>query len=122
MTDRGNPIDEQVLDRLIADVGDDRTHRLLRAFTSETQRRMAGILALAGERNLTALRDECHTLEGSAGSFGAVAVERQANAIMAACLADDSVGALARVDELRGLVDAAIGALAARLSGGIGRS
>jgi HPt (histidine-containing phosphotransfer) domain-containing protein len=122
MTDRGNPIDERVLDRLIADVGDDRTQRLLRAFTSETQRRMEGILALAGERNLTALRDECHTLEGSAGSFGAVAVERQANAIMAACLADDSVGALARVDELRGLVDAAIGALAARLSSGTGRS
>ena len=122
MTDRGNPIDERALDRLIEDVGDERTHRLLRAFTSETQRRMEGILALAGERNLTALRDECHTLKGSAGSFGAVAVERQANAIVAACLAGDSVGALARVDELRGLVDAALGALDARLSSGTGRS
>ncbi len=122
MTDRGNPIDERALDRLIEDVGDDRTQRLLRAFTSETQRRMEGLLALAGERNLTALRDECHTLKGSAGSFGAVAVERQANAIVAACLAGDSVGALARVDELRGLVDAALGALDARLSSGTGRS
>ncbi len=122
MTDRGNPIDERALDRLIEDVGDERTHRLLRAFTSETQRRMEGILALAGERNLTALRDECHTLKGSAGSFGAVAVERQANAIVAACLAGDSIGALARVDELRGLVDAALGALDARLSSGTGRS
>ncbi len=122
MTDRGNPIDERALDRLIEDVGDERTHRLLRAFTSETQRRMEGILALAGERNLTALRDECHTLKGSAGSFGAVAVERQAHAIVAACLAGDSIGALARVDELRGLVDAALGALDARLSSGTGRS
>ena len=122
MTDRGNPIDERALDRLIEDVGDERTHRLLRAFTSETQRRMEGILALAGERNLTALRDECHTLKGSAGSFGAIAVERQANAIVAACLAGDSIGALARVDELRGLVDAALGALDARLSSGTGWS
>ncbi len=121
MTDPGNPIDERALDRLIEDVGDERTHRLLRAFTSETQRRMESILALARERNLTALRDECHTLKGSAGSFGAVAVERQADAIVAACLTGDSAGALARVDELRGLVDAALGALDARLSGGTGR-
>ena len=121
MTDRGNPIDERALDRLIEDVGDERTHRLLRAFTSETRRRMESILALAGERNLTALRDECHTLKGSAGSFGAVAVERQANAIVAACLAGDSADALARVDELRGLVAAALGALDKRLSGGTGR-
>ncbi len=122
MTDRGNPIDGRALDRLIEDVGDERTHRLLRAFTSETQRRMESILVLAGERNLTALGDECHTLKGSAGSFGAVAVERQANAIVAACLTGDSAGALARVDELRGLVDAALGALDARLSSGTGRS
>ncbi len=121
MTDRGNPIDERALDRLIEDVGDERTHRLLRAFTRETRRRMESIRALAGERNLTALRDECHTLKGSAGSFGAVAVERQANAIVAACLTGDSAGALARVDELRGLVDAALGALDKRLSGGTGR-
>ncbi len=39
MTDRGNPIE---------DVGDERAHRLLRAFTSKTLRRMARILALAG--------------------------------------------------------------------------
>ncbi len=122
MTDRGNPIDERVLDRLIEDVGDERTHRLLRAFASETQRRMERILALAGERNLTALRDECHTLKGSAGSFGAVAVERQANAIVAACLAGDTAGALVQVDELRDSVDAALGALDARLSSGTGRS
>ncbi len=121
MTDRGNPIDGRALDRLIEDVGDERTHRLLRAFTSETRRRIESILALAGERNLTALRDECHTLKGSAGSFGAVAVERQANAIVAACLTGDSAGALARVDELRGLVDAALGALDARRSGRTGR-
>ena len=93
MTDRGNPIDERALDRLIEDVGDERAHRLLRAFTSETQRRMERILALAGERSLTALRDECHTLKGSAGSLGAVAVERQANAIVAACLTGDSADA-----------------------------
>ena len=122
MTDRGNPLDERALDRLIEDVGGERAHRLLRAFTSETQRRMARILARAGERNLTALGDECHTLRGSAGSFGAVAVERQANAIVAACLAGDSAGALARVDELRGLVDAALGALDTWLSSGTGRS
>ncbi len=122
MTDRGNPIDERALDRLIEDVGDERAHRLLCAFTRETLRRMAHILARAGERNLTALRDECHTLKGSAGSFGAVAVERQANAIVAACLAGDSADALARVDDLRGLVDAALGALDARLSSGTGRS
>ncbi len=122
MTDRGNPIDERALDRLIEDVGDERAHRLLRAFTSETQRRMERILALAGERSLIALRDECHTLKGSAGSFRAVAVERQANAIVAACLTGDSADALVRVDELRGLVDAALGALDARLSSGAGRS
>ncbi len=122
MTDHGNPIDERALDRLIEDVGDERAHRLLRAFTSETQRRMESILALARERNLTALRDECHTLKGSAGSFGAVAVERQAKAIVAACLAGDSAGALARVDDLRGLVDATLGALDALLSSGTGRS
>ncbi len=121
MTDPGNPIDARAIDRLMEDVGDEWAHRLLRAFTSETQRRMEGILALAGERNLTALRDECHTLKGSAGSFGAVAVERQANAIVAACLAGDSADALARVDDLRGLVDAALGALDKRLSGGTGR-
>ncbi len=122
MTDRGNPIDGRDLDRLIEDVGDARAHRLLRAFMSETQTRMERILALAGERNPTALRDDCHTLKGSAGSFRAVAVERQANAIVAACLAGDSADALARVDDLRGLVDAALGALVARLSSGTGRS
>ncbi len=122
MTDHGNPIDERSLDRLIEDVGDARAHRLLRAFMRETLRRMERILARAGERNLTVLRDECHTLKGSAGSFGAVAVERQANAIVAACLAGDSAGAVPRVDDLRGLVDAALGALDARLSSGTGRS
>ena len=122
MTDPGNPIDERALDRLIEDVGDERAHRLLRAFTREMLRRMERILALAEERSLAALRDECHTLKGSAGSFGAVAVERQANAIVAACLAGDSAGALARVDDLRGLVDAALGALDKRLSSGPGRS
>ncbi len=122
MTDYENPIDERALDRLIEDVGDERAHRLLRAFMLETLRRMERILALAGERNLTALRDECHTLKGSAGSFRAVAVERQANAIVAACLTGDSAGALARVDELRDSVDAALGALDARLSSGTGRS
>ncbi len=117
---RGGPIDERAIDRLIEDVGDESAHRLLRAFTRETQRRMARILALAREPNLTALRDECHTLEGSAGSFGAVAVARQANGIVAACQAGDSAGALARVDELRGLVDAALGALDKRLSSATG--
>ncbi len=122
MTDHGNPIDARAFDRLLEDVGDERAHRLLRAFMSETLRRMERILALAGARNLTVLRDECHTLKGSAGSFGAVAVERQANAIVAACLAGDSADALARVDDLRGLVDAALGALDERLSRGTGRS
>ncbi len=122
MTDRGNPIDERALDRLIEDVGDERAHRLLRAFTSETQTRMERILALARERNLTALRDQCHTLKGSAGSFRAVAVERQANAIVAACLAGDIADAPTRVDDLRGLVDAALGALDARLSSATGRA
>ncbi len=122
MTDHGNPIDERALDRLIEDVGDARAHRLLRAFMRETLRRMERILALAGERNLTVLRDECHTLKGSAGSFGAVAVERQANAIVAACLAGDSAGALTRVDDLRGFVDAALGALDERLSSGTARA
>ena len=117
-----NPIDERALDRLIEDLGDERAHRLLCAFTSETRGRMARILARAGERNLSALGDECHTLKGSAGSFGAVAVARQANAIVVACLAGDSAGALARVDDLRGLVDAALGALDARLSSGTGRT
>ncbi len=74
MTDRENPIDERTLDRLIEDVGDERTHRLLRAFTSETQRRMERILALA--------------------------VERPANTIVAAGLTGDSAGALARVNDL----------------------
>ncbi len=122
MTDQGNPIDQRAVDRLIEDVGDERAHRLLRAFMSETLRRMERILALAGERNLTVLRDECHTLKGSAGSFGAVAVERQANGIVAACQAGDSAGAVTRVDDLRGLVDVALGALDERLSSGIGRS
>ncbi len=122
MTDQGNPIDQRAVDRLIEDVGDERAHRLLRAFMSETLRRTERILALAGERNLTVLRDQCHTLKGSAGSFGAVAVERQASAIVAACLAGDSAGALARVDDLRGLVNATLGALDARLSSGTGWS
>jgi HPt (histidine-containing phosphotransfer) domain-containing protein len=116
----GDPIDERAIDRLIEDVGDESARRLLRAFTRETQRRMARILALARERNLTALRDECHTLKGSAGSFGAVAVARQANGIVAACQAGDSADALARVDDLRGLVDAALGALDKRLSSATG--
>ncbi len=122
MTDHGNPIDERSLDRLIEDVGDARADRLLRAFMRETLRRMERILALAGERNLTVLRDECHTLKGSAGSFGAVAVERQANAIVAACLAGDGAGAVTRVDDLRGLVDVALGALDERLSSGTARA
>ncbi len=117
-----NPIDEGAIDRLSEDVGDERAHGLLRAFTRETQGRMARILALAGERNLSALGDECHTLKGSAGSFGAVAVARQANAIVVVCLAGDSAGALTRVDDLRGSVDAALGALDKRFSSGTGRS
>lgn len=116
-----DPIDERVLDRLIEDVGNESAHRLLRAFTRETRRRMARILARAGERNLTALRDECHALKGSAGSFGAAAVERQASKIVVACQAGDSADALARVDDLRGLVDAALGALDKRLSSATGR-
>ncbi|MCH8036187.1 MAG: Hpt domain-containing protein [Proteobacteria bacterium] len=116
-----DPIDERAIDRLIEDVGDESARRLLRAFTRETRRRMARILARAGERNLTALRDECHTLKGAAGSFGAVAVERQASEIVAACQAGDSADALARVEDLRGLVDAALGALDKRLSSATGR-
>ncbi len=66
--------------------------------------------------------ERAHSLMSSAGSFGAVAVARQANAIVVACLAGDSADALARVDDLRGLVDAALGALDARLSSGTGRT
>ncbi len=60
---------------------------------------------------MTALRDECHTLKGSAGSFGAVAVAREANEIVAACLSGDTTDAVARVENLGVLVDTALGAL-----------
>ncbi len=116
MTDRGNPIDTRVLDQMIEDVGAERAHRLLRIFMGEARARMERVLAAATAGELTALRAECHTLKGSAGSFGAVAVEREANEIVAACRSGDTTDAVARAENLGVLVDAALGALDARLS------
>jgi HPt (histidine-containing phosphotransfer) domain-containing protein len=111
MTGREAPIDTRTLERLVEDVGLERTRRLLRTFMAEADGRMGRIRAAAADGDLARLRDECHTLKGSAGAFGAPAVEREASQIIAACLAGDGAGALGRVAALEGSVAGAARAL-----------
>ena len=110
MSEIETTIDGDVLDRLIEDIGLERLERLLRAFMDEAVNRMRRIRAAARARNLTALHEECHTLKGSASSFGAAEVAREAERIVAACLVDDGEGALGRVDGLEGLLNVALSA------------
>ncbi len=116
MSETETTIDGEVLDQLIEDVGLESVDRLLRTFMGEAVNRMGRIRAAARAQNLTALHEECHTLKGSASSFGAVEVARQAERIVTACLAGDGEGAFGRVDGLEGSVNVALIALGERIS------
>ncbi len=107
-------MDEKTLDRLAEDLGHDRATDLQRVFVEESERRMARIDIAAAERSLDDLHAECHALKGSAASFGAVAVAREAARLEAACHSGDAEAALGRVAVLRDLVSVAMKAYRAR--------
>jgi HPt (histidine-containing phosphotransfer) domain-containing protein len=116
------PLDEKTLDRLTEDLGRARADELLRCFAAEVERRMACIEAAAGVPDLGSLFAESHALKGSAASYGALAVAREADRIAAACRAGETETALDRVAALSDLVIAAVAACKVRLAeaGGLG--
>ncbi len=108
-------MDQNTLDRLVEDLGFDRATGLLRVFVEESERRLARIDTAAAERSLDDLYRECHALKGSAASYGALAVAREAKRMEAACHAGDAAAAFSRVAALRDLVSAAMAACRARI-------
>lgn len=110
------PMDANTLDRLAEDLGPDRANELLGAFVAESERRMARIAAAAAARRPEDLHTECHALKGSAASYGALAVAREADRMAAACRSGDAEAAFGRVAALRDLVSTAVAACRARIS------
>ena len=115
MTGRTAPLDEKTLAGLAEDLGRARADDLLAGFAAKTQRRMARIEAAAAESDLDGLLAEGHALKGSAATYGALAVAREADRLVAACRAGDIETALDRVSALRDLAIAAVAACEARI-------
>ncbi len=116
MADESTALDEETLEGLAEDLGRARADDLLSGFASETQRRMARIKAAAAVSDLDGLLTEGHALKGSAASYGASAVAREADRMVAACRAGEIETALDRAAALRDLVVAAVAACRARVS------
>ena len=114
MTGDAGPLDEKTLDQLAEDLGRARADDLLRGFAEEAERRIACIEAAAGVPDLDDLLVECHALKGSAASYGALAVAREADRMVAACRAGETETALDRVGALHDLVIAAVAACKVR--------
>ena len=116
MTAGAAPLDDKTLGQLTKDVGRVRADDLLRCFAEETHRRMARIEAAAAVADMDAMFAESHALKGSAASYGALAVAREADLLVAACRAGETETARDRVSALGESVIAAVAACQARLA------
>jgi HPt (histidine-containing phosphotransfer) domain-containing protein len=116
VTAENAPLDEKTLEQLTEDLGRARADELLGGFAAETQRRMARIEAAAAGPDLGELHNEGHALKGSAASYGALPVAREADRLAAACHAGETETALDRVAALRDLVTAVVAACEARIA------
>jgi len=74
-------LDDAVLERLEEDVGPDRLPGMLQTFVAEARRLVAGIEGAVERGDLDAARNHAHTLKGSAGTFGAPALQAAALAL-----------------------------------------
>ena len=78
---RASLLDDAVLERLEEDVGSDRLPGMLQIFAAEARRLVAGIEGAVARGDLDAARNHAHTLKGSAGTFGAPALQSAALAL-----------------------------------------
>jgi HPt (histidine-containing phosphotransfer) domain-containing protein len=71
-------LDDAVLERLEEDVGPELLPGMLQTFVAEARRLVAGIEGAVERGDMDAARNHAHTLKGSAGTFGAPALQSAA--------------------------------------------
>jgi CheY-like chemotaxis protein/HPt (histidine-containing phosphotransfer) domain-containing protein len=115
----GEPVDEDVLARLAASVGNDRAFvsGLIGQFTSDAPELLGAARAAAGVGDAAELRRAAHTLKSNAATFGASELTAQSRALEKAAKAGDLDGAAARIDGLERELDRVSRALARYLDG-----
>ncbi|MBI3514521.1 MAG: Hpt domain-containing protein [Proteobacteria bacterium] len=94
MTEPAAAIDLDRLDRLRALIGDDAFHALVDNLVADLARRIDALARLDPAADRAALAREAHTLKGTVGSYGLIAVSELAGRLEAAC-AGGASGAIA---------------------------
>jgi CheY-like chemotaxis protein/HPt (histidine-containing phosphotransfer) domain-containing protein len=107
-------VDEDVLGRLAASVGNDRAFvsELIGQFTTDAPELVGAARAAAEAGDAAELRRAAHTLKSNAATFGAVELTAQSRALEEAARAGAVDGAAARIDDLERELDRVVGALA----------
>ncbi|MDH3715913.1 MAG: Hpt domain-containing protein [Gammaproteobacteria bacterium] len=78
-------IDETVLEQLARDTSVQAVPAMIGVFLEETQGRMAHIASAHSVGDLDAVKDEVHALKSTAGTFGALYLQRLARYLERAC-------------------------------------
>jgi HPt (histidine-containing phosphotransfer) domain-containing protein len=113
--DDGKPLlDESVLDTLEQHIGAEVLPRMGEAFVGEARRRLATIEAALASADHAAIAASAHALKGSAGTFGARALEAEALALELAAKAGHADVLEARVDALVAVAGESIALIARR--------
>ena len=105
-------LDPATLDQLEADTDPTTAQELVKTFVLETVARIDHIAQAAERRDFATLEREAHSLKSSSGTFGALALQAQAKSIELACKDGKGEQAILLVGTLRGLVAAAVHAMA----------
>ena len=82
-------IDDEVLDQMRSDTGDDIVRMLVTSFLEELDGRLPKVTKLCEAEDWGELRHEAHTIKGSAATFGAAALSKASKRIEVACDEDD---------------------------------
>jgi HPt (histidine-containing phosphotransfer) domain-containing protein len=93
-------LDESILDTLEQHVGAAALSRMVEAFVNEAQGRLGAIEAAIARADFPALAAAAHALKGSAGTFGARALQAEALALELAAKAGQSEGLAEAVSAL----------------------
>jgi CheY-like chemotaxis protein/HPt (histidine-containing phosphotransfer) domain-containing protein len=113
-SERAEPVDEDVLRRLVASVGNDRTFvgELVGQFARDAPElvRAARVAAAAGDA--AEVRRAAHTLKSNAGTFGASRLAAESRVLEEAAKEGELTDADARLDELAHELDRVTDALA----------
>jgi CheY-like chemotaxis protein len=110
-------LDESILSTLEQHVGAEALSRMVEAFVAEAQGRLSAIEAAIGRADHPALAAAAHALKGSAGTFGARALQADALALELAAKAGQSEGLAEAVSALLVTAGKSIDRIAQRCDG-----